>query len=192
MADDEKNKQTKENKQEKPAGGADRRSLIGRLLPWTVIIVVVAVSAGAGFGLGRIFARSATPDPSDPNAPKPAAAGKTTPAENDPEKTLLYEDLPTVVATLNEPGLTRYLRVTLMLKLFQRETADSKAVVAGKSAELVNWLNLFLASQTLEDVRGDRNLRRLQMQILDAFNQVLAPNAKPLIKEVYFKDIAIQ
>jgi len=192
MADDEKNKQSRENKQEEPTGEADRRSLIGRLLPWAIMVVLVAVSAGAGFGLGRALARSATPDSADPNAPRPAVSGKTTPAENDPEKTILYEDLPTVVATLNEPGLTRYLRVTIMLKLFQKETTDSKAVVAGKSAELVNWLNLFLASQTLEDVRGDRNLRRLQMQILDAFNQVLAPNAKPLIKEVYFKDIAIQ
>ncbi len=192
MADEEKARQSRDHKRDKPEDESGGKSFVGRLLPWVVMIVFVGVSAGAGFGLGRIFAGSATPGPADPNTAKTAAADKTSPADNDPEKTVLYEDLPTVVATLNEPGLTRYLRVTLMLKLFQKENADSKAVVAGKSAELVNWLNLFLASQTLEDVRGDRNLRRLQMQILDAFNQTLAPNAKPLIKEVYFKDIAIQ
>ena len=39
--------------------GAEK-SLVGRLLPWVVMIVVVALCAGAGFGLGRFFAGSST------------------------------------------------------------------------------------------------------------------------------------
>ena len=57
---------------------------------------------------------------------------------------------------------------------------------------LTNWLTIYLASLSLEDIRGDRNLKRIQIQILDAFNEQLFPNQKPKIKRVLFKEFAIQ
>jgi len=57
---------------------------------------------------------------------------------------------------------------------------------------LKSWLTIYLASQTLEDVRGDRNLMRIQSEILDAFNEKLFPNAKPKIKHILLKEFAVQ
>jgi flagellar basal body-associated protein FliL len=57
---------------------------------------------------------------------------------------------------------------------------------------LKNWLTLYLNNLSLEDIRGERNLRRIQTQIADAFNQSLFPNAKPRIKRVLFKELSIQ
>jgi flagellar basal body-associated protein FliL len=57
---------------------------------------------------------------------------------------------------------------------------------------LKNWLTIYLSSQTIEDIGGDKNLRRIQSQILDAFNERLFPNTKPKIKEVLFKEFAVQ
>jgi flagellar basal body-associated protein FliL len=61
-----------------------------------------------------------------------------------------------------------------------------------KKPTLTNWLTIYLAGLTLEDIRGDKNLRRIQSQILDAFNEQLFPDAKPQIKHILFKEFAIQ
>jgi len=57
---------------------------------------------------------------------------------------------------------------------------------------LKNWLTIYLASLTLEDIRGDTNLKRIQTQIKDAFNEKLFPDSKPQIEHVLFKEFAIQ
>jgi hypothetical protein len=44
----------------------------------------------------------------------------------------------------------------------------------------------------VEDTRGEKNLRRMQVQISDAFNEGLFPNTKPRIKRVLFKEFSIQ
>jgi flagellar basal body-associated protein FliL len=66
------------------------------------------------------------------------------------------------------------------------------AFLTEKNPILKNWLTIYLASQTVEDMRGDRNLKRIQSEILEALNEKLFPNAKPQIKRVLFKEFAIQ
>jgi flagellar basal body-associated protein FliL len=55
-----------------------------------------------------------------------------------------------------------------------------------------HWLTLFLSNQTIEDARGERNLMRMQAQISDTLNNGLFPGSKPRIKNVLFKEFAIQ
>ena len=45
-----------------------------------------------------------------------------------------------------------------------------------------------MSNRTIEDIRGEVNLRRVQTQIVDLFNQGLFPDDKPRIKRVLFKD----
>jgi len=55
-----------------------------------------------------------------------------------------------------------------------------------------HWLTLYLANQMIEDTRGEKNLVRMQTQIRDIFNQGLFPDTQPRIKNVLFKEFAIQ
>ena len=66
------------------------------------------------------------------------------------------------------------------------------AFIEEKKPILTNWLTIYLAGLSLEDIRGDRNLKRIQSQIVDAFNEKLFPDAKPQIKTILFKEFAIQ
>ncbi|MBA7613236.1 hypothetical protein ES703_20481 [subsurface metagenome] len=61
-----------------------------------------------------------------------------------------------------------------------------------KKPLLTSWLTVYLASLRLEDIRGDKNLKRIQSQILEAFNEELFPDSKPHIKHILFKEFAIQ
>ncbi len=73
------------------------------------------------------------------------------------------------------------------------EEPEGKPILDEKQFLLKNWLAIYLASLTIEDARGDRNLKRIQLQILDAFNETLFPDAKPQIKRILFKEgFAIQ
>ena len=57
---------------------------------------------------------------------------------------------------------------------------------------LTNWLMIYFSSRTLEEIQGGSNIKRMQMQILDSFNETLWPDAKPRIKQILFKECAIQ
>ena len=73
------------------------------------------------------------------------------------------------------------------------EKSTGEIFIEEKKPRLKNWLAIYLASLTLEDARGDKNLKRIQLQILDAFNEMLFPDAKPQIKRILFKEgFAIQ
>lgn len=160
-----------------------------------IMAVVVVLCAGTGFGLGRLLGRSSTGEtarPAQQSEPTHGQLLETDVSQADLQKTW-YCDFEPVVANLNEPGVTRYIRVALTLQISSE--LDSKkgiALIDEKKPLLKNWLTIYLASQTLEDIRGDRNLRRIQSDLLDAFNEKLFPDTKPLIKNVLFKECAIQ
>ncbi len=159
------------------------------------MVVVAVLCAGAGLGLGRLFAGSGTPQ-----TVEPSQQVKSTQAENlkvdgskaGSQKTWYYE-LEPVVANLDVPGITRYVRATITLEISAEVDQQKGGVfLEEKKPVLTSWLTIYLASLTLEDIRGDRNLRRIQSQILDAFNEKLFPDAKPQIKHILFKEFAIQ
>ena len=104
-----------------------------------------------------------------------------------------YYDLDPVVANLDEPGVTRYVRATLTLAISpEADTGKTTAYLNEKKPLLTNWLTIYLASLRLEDIRGDKNLRRIQSEVLDTFNEKVFPDAKPRIEKVLFKEFAIQ
>lgn len=187
MADEEN-----EKTQEEPTKQEGQKAPGGGKLIWIITAVVVLLCAGSGFMIGRIFAGSGDAQ-ADPNQTAPTT--DTTPDEADPESltTWFYRDMPPVVSNLDVPGVTRYVRAAVILEV-SSAISEKKglALFAEKAPILTNWLTIYLASLSIEDIRGDKNLRRIQSHILDAFNEQLFPDEKPKIKHVLFKEFAIQ
>ena len=196
MADVDDTKQQEEQKGPE-AEKSDKKSFIGRFLPWIIMVVVVAVCAGAGFGLGRLFAGSGTPDAAESGS----KGDDSTPAEDlkadddsaGDSQEVWYYDLEPVIANLNEPSVTRYVRASLTLEM--SSDVDEKkgtALLDAKKPILVNWLFVYLSGLSLEDIRGDKNLKSIQSHIREAFNEKLFPDSKPQIKQILIKEFPVQ
>jgi len=182
-------------KTEEPGKGAAG----GGILQWIILAVIVIVCAGAGFGVSRLPAGSRT-DKTPESSPKAESDKKIehskteTPAPQEGKsQSTWYYDLEPVVANLNEPGAMRYIRGTVILEINSTlEKEKGTAILTEKKPLLINWLTIYFSNLTLENTRGDKNIKHIQAQILDAFNEKVFPDGKPQIKQVLFKEFAIQ
>lgn len=161
--------------------------------PVLIIVAAVVVFAAGGFVVGRLFG---TRGGSQTASAEQAAANETALKDLDPvadKNEGWFYELDPVVANLNEPGVTRYVRISLTLDITQAWVQEEATLFLDQKKPLMkHWLTLYLANQTIEDTRGERNLVRMQANIRDIFNQGLFPNAQPRIKDVLFKEFAIQ
>ena len=192
------------------------------LLPIIIVAVIVLVAAGAGIGLSRLFAGggkapSAEEATAGKNAPdakeaaKPAAekgeksksekpAGEKSKGEGSKsEKTtanageVWYYNLDPVVANLDEPGATRYIRTAFILEMSPDISAEKgTALLDQKKPLIANLLTIYLAGLNIETTRGDKNLKRIQSELCDTFNEQLFPESKPMIKRILIKEFAVQ
>ncbi len=171
-----------------------KKSKPAALLPWLIVVVTVAVFAAAGFGIGRMFGSPAEQQTAESPQAKTASQTEQLPSSNSADAdNAWYFDLEPVVANLDEPSATRYVRATLTLEMStEMEQRKGAAFLEQKIPLLTNWLTIYLSSLNLESIRGDRNLKRIQSQICEAFNDKLFPDSKPLIKRILFKEFAIQ
>jgi flagellar basal body-associated protein FliL len=196
MADNDDKKEKENAKVEKNGQPQQTGTNKITILTWVIMAAAVALLAGSGFVLGRLFAGSSSPEATE-------FAQKDEPAKVENLKmddsstgsqNIWYYDLEPVVANLDEPGVTRYVRATITMEIStDLEKSKGEKIIEEKRPRLRNWLAIYLASLTLDDARGDRNLKRIQSQILDAFNETLFPDAKPQIKRILFKEgFAIQ
>ncbi len=174
--------------------GTPARGAKGKITSWLITALTVLVCAGAGFAVSRMFGAGS-------NAQTAAAAtetgngekshGKSKPEQENGEP--WFYDIDPIVANLNEPGVTRYVRVALTLEVGNgMAEAEGKVFLDQKKPLLKHWLTLYLSNQTLEGIRGEKNLRQVQTQITDALNQGLFPNDKPRFVGVLFKELSIQ
>ncbi len=194
MADDEKIQQDDEKTKDTGESKQQDNGKIG-ILTWAILAVIVVLCAGSGFLLGRLFAGSSAPETTEPSqtAPSISSENPETDASTTEAKNRWYYPLEPVVANLNEPAVTRYIRASITLEISSMlDKKNGEKLLEEKKPVLINWLTIYLAGLTLEDIRGDKNLKRIQLQILDAFNEELFPDAKPLIKHILFKEFAIQ
>ncbi len=191
MADEKVEEKATENGTGKPA----KKDKGGSIVPWIIIAAVVIVAAGAGLGLGLMFAGNnnseaapVTPTNQSPDAQQPQSDVPSAAAEN-----IWYFDLEPVVANLDEPGATRYVRAALTLEMSGQISVDKgTALLEQKKPLLTNLMTIYLAGLNIESTRGDKNLKRIQFEICDEFNEQLFPNSKPLIKGILIKEFAVQ
>ena len=195
-AEDIKEQEEQEGQEEQKdpkAEKSDKKSLIARFLPWIIMVVVVLICAGAGLSVGRLFAGSDTPEATDSDSkPDEPIQADDLKADDDSAK-VWYYDLDPVVANLNEPSVTRYVRASLTLEM-SADMSEKKGTIFldEKKPILINWLTVYLSSLSLEDVRGDNNLRSIQSHVRDAFNEKLFPDSQSQIKQVLIKEFPVQ
>jgi flagellar basal body-associated protein FliL len=200
MADENENDVKKQKEPEKKEAGG--KASIKRFLPWIILAAVVLISAGMGFGLGRVFGGRQENELGIGEQPTGRLTAQTEQvgasaqgggATADDSVGTWYYDLEPVVANLNEPGVTRYVRVALTLEVSNNfNQKEGTPFLEQKNPRLKHLLTLYLANQTIDNIRGERNLRRIQAEILDSFNQHLFPDSRPQLTRILFKEFAIQ
>ena len=156
-----------------------------------MLAAVVLIASLAGFGAAKFLGGSSTP--------QEAAAGEGEPIEEpieetnpDPGVEYSYYEFEAITVNLDEPRLARHVRAMPILAIKTSGYAAASAAVEKKKLELSNWLTVYLAGCSLEEVRGSKNLNRIQREIREAFNDQLWPGGAPLIDHVLFKEFKVQ
>lgn len=194
MAEPEKTEKAKTTETPLP----EAKGKLAKFMPMLIVGGAVVLFATAGFVVGRSFgtrgqaqnvAAASTPEKKEASSEKKKGEGES---EGKKGEDWFYEIEP-VVANLNDPGVTRYVRITLTLEIAgEWPEEEGKLLLEQKKPLLKHWLTLYLTNQTLEETRGKTNLIRMQSNINEIFNQGLFPNEKPRISNVLFKEFAIQ
>lgn len=195
MADTEEPKQESQQEDNKTEKG-EKKSLISRLLPILIIVFVMGFCACAGLFLGRMLGGPSSTQAAESDANQVEPTQPTEKAESnsaDSSEGVWYYDLEPVVANLNEPNVARYISISITLQISSDLSEKSgRSRIEQKLPVLTDWLTVYLAGLGLEDIRGDKNLKSVQAQILDAFNTKLFPDSKPMIKHILFRNFAVQ
>ncbi len=188
---DKKSKKEKKNNAEKPETSAE----IG-IVTWIIVGVVVAVLSGSGFFLGQLMAGAGPKQNSESIVEKAAVSQAEKAANNDENESggsWYYNDLEAIVVNPDEPGATRFVRVGLILEMDSAITQSEAAeLIETNKPPMMNWLNLYFKSLTLDEMKDDKDLRRILTHIADSFNEILFKNEKPKIKKVLIKEFNIQ
>ncbi len=188
MADKEEKKDKDAKDEPKEQAGQSKAKI--SILTWIIMAVVIAVMAGSGFVLGRLFAGPSSPKTTDSSQENPQTE-EIVPGGS--EDTWYYNELESVVVNPDEPGATRFVRVGLILEMSSALDEDeTKKLIEAEKPPLLNWLNLYFKSLTLEEMGNDSDLRRILSHICDAFNEMLFPDAKPQIKKILIREFNIQ
>lgn len=171
----------------------------GGKIGWMFWVMLGAVAAGAlsgGFALSQLLGGTDSECPA-------AQTAETDKVEKNFDEFLLknsqnqpawiYEGLEAIVSNLDEPGVTRYVRVTVSLEMSpEMDRAKGEAYLNERKLVLRDWLTTYFAGLSLEDVRGSRNLEKIKRHIREQFNELLFPNSRPYIQRVLFREFAVQ
>ena len=193
MVDKETGSKTEEKKdpQETPKGK------IG-VITWLVIVAIVGTLSGSGYLVGCLIASPSVDTEAKLKTEKKQVSTEKTPADNkvspgSSDGTWYYEDLDPVVVNPDEPGATRFIRVSLILEISNELIPDqAKELFTAQKPLLINWLNLYFKSMSLDEMENDKDMKRILSQICDGFNEILFPEAKPQIKKVLIREFNIQ
>ncbi len=193
MADKDKEKDTKPAEKEEASQKPETKSGV---LTWIIMVSVIVVLSGSGFVVGRLVAGS------EPTAEQAAGQEEddSKQADADTKKTSkptpgtwYYNELEPVVVNPDEPGATRFVRVGLILEINNElDQVEAKTMLENKKPLLINWLNLYFKSLSLDQMENERDMNRILSQIKDGFNEILFPAAKPQIKNVLIREFNIQ
>ncbi len=191
MADEEK----KEDQEEKKEESNEKEESSGLELKTYLITAGVFIAAiVGGFSLAQLIG----PNPLKPTEAKASIEEAETfdemianTAKN--AKIWYYDIEPPVLANLNEPGVTRMIRAAITLELSPKMSQEKgELFLDEKTRVLRGFLTTYLANLTLEQVRGSRNLTRIQNEVKEHFNELLFPESKPYVTGVILGDFIIQ
>jgi flagellar protein FliL len=194
MAKDEQTKKENVKKEADKTSGASSGGM--GMFTWILLGAVVLAGATGGFALSQLM--GGQEEPAD-RTTKPAevdsrkAFAELLSQQNSGAAPWIYDTLEPVLANLDEPGVTRYVRVTISLEISpEMDSEKGKAFLDQRTMVLRDWLTTYFAGLSLEDVRGSRNLNRIKRDVQDQFNELLFPGTKPFIRQVLFREFAVQ
>ena len=186
MADEEEKKEEDQEEKKEESSGLG-------LNTYLITAGIFLAMAVGGFSLAQLIG----PNPLKPSKAKAVEKEETFDEmmENTEGDTKIwYYDLePPVLANLNEPGVTRMLRASITLELSPKMSQEKgEEFLKEKTRVLRGFLTTYLANLTLEQVRGSRNLTRIQNEVKEHFNELLFPESKPYVTGVILGDFIIQ
>lgn len=195
MAEEEKQEeQTQEGAEKK----TDEKSSGPGLIMWLLTAGVVLGCAVGGFALAQLLVSSGPTEAiAEVVEEKPTDFFEN---QDTSDGEPWQYDLKAVIGNLDEPGVTRYLRVAVTI-LMSPEMDKAKGTVflggienekPGKKAILEDYLSDYISGLTLERVRGQKNRRRIKKEITEGFNELLFPDSKPYVTSVLLKEFAVQ
>ncbi len=168
-----------------PALGGGGKSII-----WlSLLVVTVAICAAGGFYAGRVMKTAQASEAETGSDADRALAVSTL---SDGSGLYLYYDLEPITINLDEPRLARYVRATITLAFDAKQESEVLRQVEKRLPELKNWLAVYLAGRTLDDVRGAQSLNRVRREVCEAFNEQIWPQQPPRIHHVLLKEFAVQ
>ncbi|MBN1796299.1 MAG: flagellar basal body-associated FliL family protein [Sedimentisphaerales bacterium] len=194
MADEEKT-QAEQKKEGKSDTVENTKG--GGLLQWIIPGVILIFMMTFGFFLGSFLGKS----------PKEAQAQQQT--ENADEQQITeqlftketskenkdgwFYVLDPIATNLKDPGSTRYVRAALTLEMVpQADEAKTREYLDKKKPIISNILNIYFAGLSIDDLNSDKNLRRIQYELINILNETLCPNTKPLVKQILFQEFGVQ
>lgn len=190
----EEAKQTEEVKQE-PTEAQESDNNKGQLIQYIIMAAVVIILAVIGFFVGGKLG----------NVPKPVKAEIPTETAEETQPDLLiddpakasskgwYYDLEPVATNLSDPGSTRYVRAVLTLEISPEVDKTNGAKFFDEQKPIIaNILNIYFAGLSIEDINSDKDMRRIQYELLEIFNDTLYKDSKPLIRQILFREFGLQ
>lgn len=171
MAEEENTEQPEEKK-----SGGGMMSLV-------LNILVAGSAIAAGFATPYLIASTPEKDPEE------EVAKKEIPLDDDQ---LDYLEFGEVTSNLDEPNMTRYLRVKISVQINKEDKEEITKLMETKKMVLQDWLNAFLSSQNMDSVRGRAGQNRLRREIKDYFNSVLFLDGLERIHGILFLDFSVQ
>jgi len=194
MADEENKdqKQAEDNSTE----SNDSPGKKGLIISWILTFMVAGLFAVGGYGLSGIFAKA----PESVNSEETAIADSDVPPELADKIVKDTAGLPSwtheleepVIASLDEPGVTRMIRVTVILEIApDLDQITGKEFLMEKTVYMRDWLQTYLCGLNLDQVRGSTNQARIKVDIKENFNEILFPDSKGLVNRVMLRDFAI-
>ena len=192
MADEEKKEEEQQDNKEESKEKEESSGL--GLNTYLIAAGIFLAATVGGFSLAQLIG----PNPLKPSEAKAAIEEAETFDEmmenTSGDAKIWYYDLePPILANLNEPGVTRMLRAAITLELNPKMSQEKGEVfLEEKTRVLRGFTTTYLAELTLEQVRGSRNLTRLQNELKEHFNELLFPESKPYVTGVIFRDFIIQ
>lgn len=145
--------------------------------------IAVAIVSGTGVVVGHILVRK----------PDEAATGSESSSTEKGEKETVFVDFGSVVVNLAEGRLTRYLKVSIAMRVKSKWKAPLKKMMkSGKQSIFKNWLITYLSDLTLDDVKGSESIRKLREDVREGFNRILKEQGDMQVEEVLFKEFKVQ
>jgi len=197
MADEEKQQaeQNEQNKQQKPQAKPDGGK--GQLLQWIIMATVTILLAVVGYFLGTTlgYRPKAAQAGSEPAAEAANQSQANLPAEDGTkgQNEGWFYDLDPVATNLSDPGSTRYVRAVLTFEMSpQADKEKATQFLNERKPVIANILNIYFAGLAIDEINSDKDMKRIQFELLETLNETLYKDSKPLIRQILFKEFGVQ